>query len=962
MLEPLGEAAGAVLWTPSPERVRRSQLTRYTDWLAAERGLRFDSYESLRSWSITELETFWGSIWDYFEVRGERPRGEVLVDRRMPGAQWFPGARLNYAEHVFRDRDPGRTAILHGSETAPLSSCDWAALESLTRRIRAGLVAAGVGRGDRVAALMPNCSETVALLLASASLGAVFSCVAPEMGAASVVGRFSQIDPAVLVCVDGYRYNGRDFDLRETVARVRDALPSLARAVVLHSADWDAFIATDGPLAFELVPFDHPLWILYSSGTTGAPKAIVHSHGGILLEHLKKLHLHVDLGAEDRLFWFTTTGWMMWNFLVGGLLTQAAIVLYDGSPKHPDLGVLWDVCADAGVTVFGCSAGYLSACMADGVDPRAGRDLSALRAVGSTGSPLPGPVFDWVYDRVGRDTWLFSSSGGTDVCTSFVGGVPTLPVRRGELQARSLGAAIEAWDPHGRPLIGQVGELVLTAPMPSMPIGFWGDDDGHRLRESYFGMYPGVWRHGDWIEINAHGGVVISGRSDSTINRGGIRFGTSEIYQVVLADPDIIDALVVDVPQADGSSWLPLFVVMRAGAQLDDAVTARLRQRLLRDCSPRHLPDPVIAIDEVPRTLSGKPLEVPVKRILMGARPDQVLDRPSLANPSALEPFVALAAAGGSRAGDASSPTDTGGSGAGDASSPTDTGGSRAGDPRLGVDHPADGVLRLTIDNAPRRNALDLGLLAALADAVERSDARCIVIRGIGDVFCSGYDLHGLDGAELDGPELDGPELDGPELDGPGFAARAETLVANPRHRLFDALERSDATVIAQLGGAAIGGGLELAICCDLRFAAEEVTVSMPAGALGLTYSHTGLRRFVETVGLAATKELFLLGRRVDATRALALGIVTEVVCTAELEGAVLAAAAEITGHSPSAQSANKRILERLREAGRALDPAIEAELLALHSACFQTPDLREGITAFNEHREPRWGLGRRAK
>ncbi|MFZ0385271.1 MAG: acetoacetate--CoA ligase [Solirubrobacteraceae bacterium] len=912
MLEPLSEPDGVVLWEPSDAWLRGCQLTRYTDWLARERGLRFDSYEALRGWSIAELEAFWTSIWDYFEVRGDRPRDEVLVDRRMPGAEWFPGAELNYAEHVFRDRDPGRAAVLHGSETAAMSTCDWATLQSLTRRIRAGLVDAGVGRGDRVAALLPNCLETVALLLASASLGAVFSCVAPEMGAASVVDRFSQIEPTVLVSVEGYRYNGRDFDLRETVARVRDALPTLARAVVLGSPGWDAFIATDGPLSFERVPFGHPLWILYSSGTTGAPKAIVHSHGGILLEHLKKLHLHVDLGAEDRLFWFTTTGWMMWNFLVGGLLTEAAIVLYDGSPKHPDLGALWDVCANAGVTVFGSSAGYLTACMTDGIDPHAGRDLSALRAVGSTGSPLLGPVFDWVYDRVGSDTWLFSSSGGTDVCTSFVGGVPTLPVRRGELQARSLGAAIEAWDPDGRSLIGEVGELVLTEPMPSMPIGFWADSDGHRLRESYFDMYPGVWRHGDWIEINEHGGVIISGRSDSTINRGGVRFGTSEIYQAVLADPEIVDALVVDVPRGDGSSWLPLFVVMADGAQLDDSVTARLRQRLLRDCSPRHLPDQVIAIDEVPRTLSGKPLEVPVKRILMGAPPDGVVERSSLVNPDALEPFITLA-----RADSVSS-----------------------GDPRLAIDHPADGVLRLTIDNARRRNALDLALLAALADAIEHSDARCIVIRGAGDTFCSGYDLHGLD------------------VDRPGFAARAQALVANPRHRLFDALERSDATVIAELGGAAIGGGLELAICCDLRFAADVATVAMPAGTLGLTYSHTGLRRFMETIGLAATKDLFLLGRRLDAARALALGILTEVVPAAALDGEVLQAASTIAGHSPLAQAGNKRLLERLRGASRRLDPAVEAELEQLQRACFAAPDLREGVAAFNEHREPRWDRG----
>ena len=635
--------SGEVIWQPSPDAVQRAQLTRYLQWLQRERGHSFDGYEALWRWSITELESFWESIWDYFDVRSDQPRTTALADRRMPGTRWFPDTTLNYTEQIFRDRDPARLALLHGGEDEPLQACHWAALEQLTRRIRAGLQDAGVGRGDRVAALMPNRVETVALLLATASLGAVFSCVAPEMGAASVLERFAQIKPKVLVAVDGYRYNGRHHDLRETVARIAAALPSLGRAIVHGSSEWERLVSEDRPLAFERVPFDHPLWILYSSGTTGVPKPIVHGHGGIVLEHLKKLHLHVDLGADDRLFWFTTTGWMMWNFLIGGLLTEAAIVLYDGSPKHPDLGALWTVCADAGVTVFGSSAGHLSACMTDRVEPRRGRDLSALRAVGSTGSPLLGPVFDWVYERVGADLWLFSSSGGTDVCTSFVGGVPTLPVRRGELQARSLGAAIEAWDPAGRPMIGQVGELVVTEPMPSMPTGFWGDEDGSRLRESYFEMYPGVWRHGDWIEITEHGGVVISGRSDSTINRGGVRFGTSEIYQVVLCDPDVADALIVEATGADGSSWLPLFVVMRDGVALNESVIARLRERLRHDCSPRHLPDQVIAIDEVPRTFSGKPLEVPVKRILMGARPDQVVDRASVANPASLEPFVALA-------------------------------------------------------------------------------------------------------------------------------------------------------------------------------------------------------------------------------------------------------------------------------------------------------------------------------
>jgi acetoacetyl-CoA synthetase len=913
VLEPLDLPDGEpVLWEPSAGWRANAQLTRYTDWLARERGRRFDSYEALRRWSVEDLDGFWASIWDVFEVRADGSPTPVLADARMPGSVWFPHARLNWAEHIFRDRDPARLAVLHGIEDAPLAACDWGALEALTRRLRAGLLDAGVSRGDRVAALMPNRLETLALLLATASLGAIFSCVAPEMGAASVLERFAQIEPTVLVAVDGYRYNGREFDLRETVARVRAALPTLARTVIVDGDGWDAFTAADAPLAFERVPFDHPLWILYSSGTTGAPKAIVHGHGGILLEHLKKLHLHVDLGRDDRLFWFTTTGWMMWNFLVGGLLTDAAIVLYDGSPKHPDLGALWDVCTRSQATVFGSSAGYLTACMGAGIEPRAGRDLTRLRGIGSTGSPLLGAAFDWIYDQLGPDVWLFSSSGGTDVCTSFVGGVPTLPVRRGELQARSLGAAIEAWDPAGRPVIDAVGELVLTAPMPSMPVGFWGDRDGTRLRESYFDTYPGVWRHGDWVRITPQGGVVITGRSDATINRGGVRFGSSEIYGAVLADPDVVDALVVDVTRPDGTSWLPLFVVMRDGRPLDDAVIARLRARLLRDCSPRHLPDDVFAIDEVPRTLSGKPLEVPVKRILMGADPDAVLDRSTLANPAALDPFRRLAL--------------------GPALEPV------AGPARLGHDHPAEGVLRLTIADDGRRGALDRALLDELADAIEGADARCIVIRGGERAFSAGYDLHGLLG--------------------PGYPARAQALVAHPHHRVFDALERCDAPVIAELRGAVLGGGLELAICCDLRLGAEDARFGMPAGRLGLTYSHTGLRRFAETVGLAATKELFLLGRRIDAGRALHLNLVTAVHPAADLEAEVLQAAREIAALAPRATAANKRILERLRAAGRALPAELEAELTALHDACFQAGELAEGIAAFHEHREPRFGAG----
>jgi acetoacetyl-CoA synthetase len=417
---------------------------------------------------------------------------------------------------------------------------------------------------------------------------------------------------------------------------------------VRDATTWDRFLGEAGEttpeLTFEPVDFDHPLWVLYSSGTTGLPKAIVQGHGGILVEHLKKLHLHVDAQAGDRIFWFTTTGWMMWNFLVGALLTPAAVVLYDGSPGYPDLGVLWDLAESAGVTCFGTSASYLASCMKAGIEPAAGRDLSRLQSVGSTGSPLSPDGFAWVYEHLGADTWLFSTSGGTDVCTAFVGGVPLLPVYRGELQGRALGAKVEAFDEEGRSVVGEVGELVITEPMPSMPLYLWNDPGGERYRESYFAMYPGVWRHGDWIEITPRGTAIIYGRSDSTINRGGVRMGTSEIYRAVLALEDVVDALVVDVPVEGAESWMPLFVVLREGAVLDDDLVAAIRKRIREDCSPRHVPSEVIEIDEVPRTLSGKVLEVPVKRILMGTPPEVAASRDSLANPRALDVFVELAA------------------------------------------------------------------------------------------------------------------------------------------------------------------------------------------------------------------------------------------------------------------------------------------------------------------------------
>jgi acetoacetyl-CoA synthetase len=628
-----------VLWEPSPERIENATLTRFARWL----GKGDLSYGELWQWSVDDVEGFWGAVWEFFDVQASAPYERVLGSRGMPGAQWFVGARLNYAEHVFRGKDPAVVAIRATSEDQPLVEVTWRELRELTARIAAGLRAQGVGPGDRVVAYLPDGVEAVAGVLACASVGAVWSSCSPDFGARSVVDRFAQIEPKVLLAVGGYRYGGRWFDRREVVAGLAAQMPSLNATVLIGeepldgTIPWEDFL-TDGELVFEQVAFDHPLWVLYSSGTTGLPKAIVQGHGGILLEQLKHQHLHVDAQAGDRVFWFTTTGWMMWNFLVGILLTDASIVLYDGNPGYPSMDALWDLAADSGATVFGTSAGFITACMKDGVVPTRGRDLGALQAVGSTGSPLPPEGFDWVYEQLGDHVWLFSTSGGSDVCTAFVGGVPTLPVFEGELQGRALGAKVQAFDPDGRAVVGEVGELVLSEPLPSMPLYLWGDPDGQRYHDSYFDMYDGVWRHGDWIEITPRGTAIIYGRSDSTINRGGVRMGTSEIYRAVLSIDEITDALVVDV---DG--WMPLFVVLRDGATLDEQLEKQIAKRVREDCSPRHVPNVVYAITEVPRTLSGKVLEVPVKRILQGTPPDKAASRDSLANPAALDTFVELA-------------------------------------------------------------------------------------------------------------------------------------------------------------------------------------------------------------------------------------------------------------------------------------------------------------------------------
>ncbi len=651
-------AEGTLLWEPSEEFKENATISRYMTWLKNERDLSFENYAELWEWSVTDLDGFWSSIWEYFDVRSSNPYERVLGKREMPGAEWFPGTKLNYAEHVFRTARPDEPALVHKSEIRQLGQVSWQELREKVGALAAGLRSLGVEPGDRVVAYLPNVPEAVVAFLACASLGAVWSSGSPDFGAGSLVDRFMQIEPKVLLAVDGYRYGGKDFDRTQVVARLQQEIPSLEKTVVLpYLSDdpdvsglknvilWDGLVAEhDGAdLQYERVPFDHPLWVLYSSGTTGLPKAIVHSQGGILMEHLKKVCLHIDLGPEDRFFWFTTTGWMMWNLLVGGLLSGATALLYDGNPGHPDMNALWRFAEETNMTHFGTSASYLTSCMKASLEPGRDFDLTNLKGVGSTGSPLPPEGFEWVYEHVKKEVWLYSTSGGTDLCTAFVGGVPLLPVRTGELQARSLGAKVEAFNEEAQPVIDEVGELVITEPMPSMPIYLWNDSDGERYRESYFDVYPGVWRHGDWIKIKSNGACVIYGRSDSTINRGGVRMGTAEIYSAVEKVEEVADSLVVDIHKPDGSAYMPLFVVLDERAELDDDLKNRIKRSIRENASPRHVPNEILAVPDIPRTLNGKKLEVPVKKILTGTPPEQAASKDSLSNPESLDRFAELA-------------------------------------------------------------------------------------------------------------------------------------------------------------------------------------------------------------------------------------------------------------------------------------------------------------------------------
>ncbi|MFD2418245.1 acetoacetate--CoA ligase [Amycolatopsis pigmentata] len=643
-----------LLWQPSSDDVAASRIQAFRDWLGSEKGVHTADYDELWRFSVTQPGEFWGAVADFLGVRWHARPSEVLADASMPGARWFPGGTLNYAEHALDGKDAGESAVIFVREDGLRIELTYGQLREQVAAARAALAERGVGKGDRVVALAPNCPQTLVAFLATASLGAIWSSCSPDFGVRAVADRFSQIEPKVLVAVNGYVYNGRSFDVRPTITLLREEIPSLRATLLVDYTgggmldgvlDWDATLARHegAAMEFEPVPFDHPLWVLYSSGTTGLPKGIVQGHGGIVVEHLKALALQMDIKAGERFFWFTTTGWMMWNFLIGGLLVGATIVLFDGSPGHPDLDVLWGIAERERIRYFGTSAPYIQSCLKAHLEPAKNHDLSALRAIGSTGAPLSVEGFRWIAQEIGENVQICSVSGGTDLCAAFVASAPDVPVWIGELSCRALGAAVAAFDEDGNEVVDEVGELVIKQPMPSMPVFFWHDQDGSRLREAYFDHYPGVWRHGDWIMITRRGSAVIYGRSDSTLNRGGVRMGTAEFYRVVEGYDEVTDSLVIDTSGAGNTEGeLLCFLVLAKGVTLAD-VEPRLRRDLRGALSPRHVPDRFIEVAEVPRTLNGKKCEVPVKKILGGTAPERAVSRDALANPDALRPFVELA-------------------------------------------------------------------------------------------------------------------------------------------------------------------------------------------------------------------------------------------------------------------------------------------------------------------------------
>jgi len=655
-------AADDVVWTPTAERVAASGLSRYREWLRETRGIEHEDYLDLWRWSVDDLEAFWTSIWDHFAIDAAAPPERALGDRAMPGARWFEGARLNYARHLMRHARADRPALIALTEAGLTEEVGWAELERRAGALRATLAAAGVGRGDRVVAYLPNGPSAVVGLIACASLGAIWSSCSPDFATDGVADRFAQLEPAVLLAVDGYRFNGGVYDRRGEVERIARALPTVRLVIherrldpggalpdVAQVVPWEDATAGDAPLTFDDVDFDDPLWVLFSSGTTGRPKGIVHSHGGILVEHLKANALQSDLSAADRFMIVTSTTWVVWNNLVSGLLVGATLVLYDGSPLFPDAEALWRIVAERRVTALGLGAAFLHGCAKKALRPADHLDLGALRTIFSTGSPLSDAGFDWVRDALGPDVWINSTSGGTDVCTSFVGGCPIAPARRGRIQAPLLGVAVAAFDEAGAPVLDERGELVVTAPMPSMPVGFWNDPDGERYRSSYFATYPGVWRQGDFISFAADGSSVIHGRSDATLNRRGVRMGSAEIYGPAELVDGVAETLVIGVELDDGDYYMPLFVALEPGRDLDDTLAGAIRAAIARSLSPRHVPDELLAVPGIPHTKTGKKLEVPIKRLFQGAAMDDVVDPAAIDDPALLEPFSRLATAFRSR-------------------------------------------------------------------------------------------------------------------------------------------------------------------------------------------------------------------------------------------------------------------------------------------------------------------------
>lgn len=672
------------LYSPDRRTIEQSLLKQYMNWLFVKKGLYLRDYDDLWDWSVTDLEDFWESIWQFFDVQSHTPYQQVVyrpTQRDMIGTEWFPGATVNYAEHIFRHRHPQRPALLFmpervrpgevrpgeagpGGHRSSLIAISWQELEHQVAAVSTYLRQQGVGVGDRVVSVLPNIPQAVVAFLATNALGAVWSSCSPDFGTASITDRFQQIQPKVLIAADGYWYNGKPIDKTEAMRDLWLSLPTLQQVIWVPYLNpesrpglarpglatlWEDVLSTPAPegLTFEPVPFNDPIWVLYSSGTTGKPKAITHSVGGCLLEHLKVLALHQDVRVGERYFWYSTTGWMMWNFALGSLLVGATLVLYDGAAGYPDLNVLWDLADEARINHFGGGAAFYLACLKAGqsgtpVRPIDTHKLTYLRTIGSTGSPLPPEGFQWIYESVKKDVWLISFSGGTDVCSGFVGGNPLLPVYEGEIQSRLLGCKVEAFDENAKPVRGELGEMVILEPMPSMPIYFWNDAGDTRYRKSYFEDYPGIWRHGDYIRITERNGVVIYGRSDATLNRDGVRIGTSEIYNAVESLPEIADSLVVGLEQPGGRYFMPLFVVMRHGFSLTDDLTARIKKTLRSQFSPRHVPDAIYQIEEVPYTISGKKLETPVKKILAGMDASLATSKDVLRNPAALDQFTSF--------------------------------------------------------------------------------------------------------------------------------------------------------------------------------------------------------------------------------------------------------------------------------------------------------------------------------